>query len=194
MDPSARQTPFDCDCGEVSGYIDARPPHGATHAACYCADCLRAENAMGQPYPGGRGVALVQTRPDRVHFLKGADRLGILRLSPKGLFRWYATCCGVPLFNTPPRKGVPFASLHAARVPSPEDLGRVRAHLNAGEKTSGIWRAMPPVILRTLAARLSGGWKRTPFFDEDGEPVAKPKVLTREQRAAAAPAGRHFGR
>ena len=186
MSPS-RTTPFDCDCGGISGYIDAVPPVGATHLACHCDDCLTAQVAMGQGYPGKGGVALVQTSPDRIHFTRGHDRLALLRLSPNGLFRWYAGCCGVPLFNTAPRRGIPFASLHAARTASPEDLGPVRAHLNAGRDTGGLWRVIPGILLRTLTARLAGRWKRSPFFDDAGAPVAGAKVLTRAQRAAAAP-------
>ena len=186
-DVTDRTTPFDCDCGGVSGHLDVRPPHGATHLVCHCDDCLTAAVAMGQPYPGSAGVAVVQTTPDRVHIDKGADRLGILRLSPRGLYRWYATCCGVPLFNTPPKRGVPYVALHAGRVASPEDLGPVRAHVNAGAESRGLWRAIPGIIARTAAARLTGRWKETPFFDGDGSPVAAETVLTRAQRAAAAP-------
>ena len=182
-----RTTPFACACGEVSGHLSVRPPRGATHLVCHCDDCLTAEVAMGQPYPGSAGVAVVQTTPDRVHFESGADRLAILRLSPKGLYRWYAACCGVPLFNTPVKMGVPYVALVARRAIAPEDLGRVAAHVNAGSENRGALRAIPGIIGRTLAARVTGRWKQTPFFAEDGSPVAEAHVLTRAQRAAAAP-------
>jgi len=57
---------------------------------------LRAEAAL---MPDA-GVALYQTRPDCVHIDDGAEHLACLRLSPKGLLRWYASCCDTPLANT----------------------------------------------------------------------------------------------
>ena len=41
------------------------------------------------------------------------------------------------------------------------------------------------VAKRVLAARLSGRWKNTPFFDADGAPVAEPGRPDADERRRA---------
>lgn len=60
--------------------------------------------------PSG-GTELYQTTLSNITITQGAEHLGCLRLSPKGLMRWYAGCCDTPIANTLPRHKVPFAGV-----------------------------------------------------------------------------------
>ena len=182
------EIPFACDCGTVHGHLALPNSHAGARVICHCRDCRAGEIAQGRPDPGAEGVELYQTTPERVVFDSGKDRLGLIRLSPKGLFRWHATCCGAPLFNTMPSPGFVFASLRTNRTPDPDALGPVVAHVNRPGGNTGLARVMAGILWRTLKARIGGAAKRDPFFDDAGQPVSAPRVLTLEERRAATPA------
>ncbi|MCB1364527.1 MAG: hypothetical protein KDK02_10415 [Rhodobacteraceae bacterium] len=181
---------FSCDCKAVRGHLQAGAAARGVHAVCYCRDCRAAELWLGRPDPAPGPVDVFQTTPDMIRFQSGTDRLGLLRLSPKGLMRWYATCCNAPLFNTLASPRLPFAALHVARLDSPESVGPVRVHSfvprPGGRSAHRGWGRM---ILRLVTgmggARLSGRWRRTPFFDPDsGAPVAEATIPDKAARAA----------
>jgi hypothetical protein len=119
-----------------------------------------------------------------------------MRLTPKGLLRWYAACCNTPIGNTLITPKVSFIGLlHNCLEGSDESLdtvfGPVRAWVNTksakgdpkpvmrGLGTSLLWFA------RTVVpARFNGDYKRTPFFRmETGLPVVSPKVLSSDEHA-----------
>ncbi len=180
---------FSCTCGRVCGRIDPASPRTGTHLKCHCRDCRAAERFFQQPDPGLDGVDLFQTSPDTIHVDKGQDQLAVLRLGPKGPMRWYAACCNAPLFNTLERPGLPFATALVARVEDPTALGPVVAHASFPKPGGGTYhknggRMVWNVMTRMLAARLSGRWRKTPFFDsETGKPNGPVRVLSREERA-----------
>ena len=179
---------FACTCGALAGRVEGLSPRSGTRLECFCADCRAAQLWLDQPDPRPGGVGLFQTAPDRIHIDRGAEHLALMRLSPKGLFRWYASCCRAPLFNTLSRPGLPFAAVVVDRLETPSAAGKVRTqgflpgpdgrprHKGAATMAFGI-------LQRMLASRLSGRWRETPFFHEDGAPRAKPRVLDREERA-----------
>ncbi|MFK7752207.1 MAG: DUF6151 family protein [Sedimentitalea sp.] len=183
---------FSCTCGTLRGTISGAGIKSGTHLICHCRDCRAGELFLGQSDPGQNGVAMVQTMPDAVTLTQGADKLGLLRLSKKGPYRWFATCCNAPLFNTLSSAKLPFASLSAARLDDPARLGpvRVRAFVpqpGGGTKHKGAaimaWR----LFTNMGSARLSGRWKSTPFFDDSGAPVAKAVMPDKAERAAFYP-------
>jgi Family of unknown function (DUF6151) len=45
-----------------------------------------------------------------LRFTKGQDQIEGLRLTPKGLYRWYAKCCNTPVGNTR-APALPFVSM-----------------------------------------------------------------------------------
>lgn len=181
---------FGCSCGNVRGTVSPATKRSGTHLVCHCADCRAAQRYFGQPDPAPDGVQIFQTTPDTISFEQGLDRLGLFRLGPKGTCRWYATCCNAPLFNTLANPRLPFAGLLVARVDDPAPLGPVVAQASLPQKdgtskhkngTMMVWR----IFRRLAAARLSGRWRQTPFFDPDsGTPVAEATIPTRQDRAA----------
>lgn len=191
-----------CRCATVQIALSVPGRSAGTRCVCYCGDCQTAARVFGPGDdllgPAG-GTDIWQTTPDRVDIRAGQDRLAILRLSPKGLYRWHATCCDTPLFNTLPRMGVPFVGVvlrpdQAAQVDPV--LGPVFCyHATAGARPgegapSGdvhFARAVGSLIWRMAAAVLSGRGKRNPLRAPDGGPNAPIRILTRDQRDAARP-------
>ncbi|KPP85577.1 MAG: hypothetical protein HLUCCO07_00630 [Rhodobacteraceae bacterium HLUCCO07] len=180
---------FSCTCGSVAGQIRVASPAAGNHVVCHCPDCRTAELALGQPDPDPDGVAIWQTMPDCVQIEQGADRLAILRLSPKGLYRWHATCCGAPMFNTLRHPRLAFAGISAARLSDTTPLGPVTCHAfmakpGGGYRHTGFNRAGLRILRMMLRANLSGTWRATPFFDAQGQPRADIRVLSRAERTA----------
>lgn len=183
---------FSCTCGQIQGHLPARPTHIGTHLACHCSDCRAAELYLNQPDPEPKPVGLFQTTPDAITLTQGAQNLALFRLSPRGPFRWYATCCKVPMFNTLAKPTLAFAALPVARLADPTSVGPVLAQVNMkqpdGKMThKGMGRVAWAIAKRMLAARLSGRWRNTPFFDEHGAPVAQPTILSKDERAQLYP-------
>jgi hypothetical protein len=138
------------------------------------------------------GVNLLQTTPDMISIDQGAEFLGLMRLSPRGLFRWYATCCDAPLFNTLRVRGAPFAGIQTNRLANPAAAGpvRVRGYVPGPDgklRHQGAARMTWGIFSRMGSAWISGRWRKTPFFDASGTPMAEARILSKSERAAATP-------
>ncbi|MFV1441309.1 DUF6151 family protein [Phaeobacter sp. JH20_36] len=180
---------FACDCGQIRGALSPEARKAGTRVVCFCADCRANELYHNQPDPAPGPVDLFQVNPDGVTFHQGQDLLRVMRLSPKGLLRWYAGCCGTPMANTLAKPTLPFAGMRSDRFADPSALGKVRARAfvpKAGKqpRTEGAARMVISLLSRMISARLSGRWKETPFFDiASGAPISEPEVISKEARA-----------
>ncbi len=185
----ATDVAFACRCGAVTGRLTAIGPAAGTRLQCHCRDCRDAVVWSGGDDPGTAGVGYFQTTPDRVVFESGRDRLGIV-VWRGTMFRWQAACCGTLLFHPAPSPGVPFDSAPVDRCTPPEAFGKVVAHAflprpGGGTRHSGAMALAAGLLTRSFAARLSGRWRQTPFFDPaTRRPVAEPRRLTAADRAA----------
>ncbi|MEX0276899.1 MAG: DUF6151 family protein [Ruegeria sp.] len=181
---------FSCHCGAVQGHITASGVKSGTHVACFCKDCRAAQLYFQQPDPAPGPVDILQTTPEDIVFESGADRLGLMQLSPKGMPRWYATCCNTPIATTTRTPKFPFVGFLADRLRVPDKLGPVKVRgfvPGPGGKQShqGVRHAITGLLSRVVKSRLSGRWKDTPFFNiETGTPVVPPVILSKEQRTA----------
>lgn len=183
-----------CRCGKVRGRaIDAEPAN-INYCVCYCRDCRAFARWLGRmdSCDAAGGVPIVQMARSRVELDSGVDELACVRLSPKGLHRWYASCCKTPIGNTMP--AMPFFGMIGAffadegglerrygapwRIYTDRAIGPVPAHRWAGP--------MYPRVALLIARWALRGRKGATFFDPaTGAPVVTPRVLTREERAAA---------
>ena len=197
--------PIRCSCGAVAGHVAGLSRRNVNRVVCYCDDCQAFARHLGHPervLDAHGGTDIVQTSAARVRFAQGSDRLACLRLSPKGLLRWYAGCCATVIGNTLATPALPFVGLvhtclHDAHgTPRDEALGpiRGRAFLKCATGDASALRAtkgsMAAMILRfgriVAAARLRGDHKRSPFFDaHSGAPAAAPRILSEDERGAA---------
>jgi hypothetical protein len=173
---------FSCRCGKIGGRLTGIDPDIGTHVRCHCDDCRRANAHFGIPGTREEGVGLWQTTPDRVKIDEGAVHLRLMRLTGKGVLRWYAGCCDTPLFNTMGTPKVPFVGVLTDRLDDIAPLGPIVAegfvegddgksrHVGGGRVARGFVR-------RALGARLSGRWKDNPFFDTTtGQPIRAAEI------------------
>lgn len=189
---SSEDMVFSCRCGSLSGHLAAAGIKPGARILCHCADCRAVELYHNCDDPAGHGVDLFQVSPDMVTIDRGAEHLSLMQLSPRGLYRWYAGCCGTPLFNGLRNPKMPFMAIRSTLFQEPDRLGRVIAeafvpqagkppiHKNAGRMTFKL-------ASRMIAAWVSGRWRLTPLFDmESRSPKATPKVLSKDERRAPA--------
>ena len=125
-----------CECGRFQGRVDLIAV--VNRGTCYCKDCQafayflgRAERILDER--GGSDI--VQTSPQAVQFTRGAENLACVRLTPKGLMRWYARCCNTPIGNTLSNYRMSFVGLLHACLVDPGALARrvVRSVAHARE-------------------------------------------------------------
>lgn len=116
-----------CACGQVELSLGPARAISGTHLICYCDDCRGFAQHLGADRvlePGG-GLRLFQTLPGALQILRGGEHLACLRWSTRGMYRYYAACCGTPLANRMAKRGLPFIGLVAAPIEPQTPLGKV---------------------------------------------------------------------
>lgn len=189
---------FQCLCGALKGEVSNT--HKAIHGVCYCKDCRTYAHHLGksgQVLDKMNGTDVVATLSRYVAFTGGSENLGCLSLSEKGLLRWYAKCCNTPIANTTrnwklPYVGLVHTCLEAGAMPLESSFPPIQMHLNVrgakGNPPSMGFRtfvALLGFVPRLLVAKAIGGYKHTPFFNQDGSPRVAVSVLSREERERA---------
>jgi Family of unknown function (DUF6151) len=184
--------PLQCRCGTLKGVVS--DPRGANRVVCYCRDCQAFAHFLGcekQVVDERGGSDIIQTLPKNVTFTQGIESLACLRLTEKGMVRWYARCCNAPIGNTlaTPRIsfiGLVHTCLEMGNAPLDAAFGPVRAYLNMSgakgdpkPKVRGQGTVIWWFITTVLKARINGDYKHGPFFRPDtGALVVTPHVLT----------------
>lgn len=191
------QHPLQCRCGTVKGLVSR--PEIANRAVCYCGSCQAFAYFLGRQGDvlderGGSDV--IQVLPKNLAFTQGIGALSCLRLTDKGVHRWYASCCNTPIGNTMHTCKISFVGLlhsclDTSGVPLSGSFGEVRTRVNtqgargtSKPKTEGLARTFWWFTKTIIKARLDGGYRHTPFFfvDED-RPIVVPRVLSAAELA-----------
>src|ERR1700730_9313253 len=128
--------PLQCRCGTLKGYVVHSA--GVNRCVCYCSDCQAFAHFLGRPgeiLDAQGGTDVVQTRPANVIFTQGQEALACMRLTPKGLLRWYAACCNTPIGNTLATPKLSFIGLAHTCLETPDNpiyqsFGPVRTWVN----------------------------------------------------------------
>ncbi len=193
----SRSASFACTCGQVRGTIADPSPGAVNRVICYCVDCQTFARALGRPelLDAKGGSDIIQLAPATMTILQGHAQVACLRLSPKGLNRFHATCCGTPLGNTVgPR--LPFIGVaRQAFEVGGQDLDALFGPVIGAVHGEGAVGGPPPgasgiplrllfgVLGKLLRWRLTGkGWPH-PFFNRgSGEPAFPVTILSRERR------------
>jgi hypothetical protein len=199
MSVAVTSHPLRCQCGTIQGAV-ANPENG-NHCVCYCRDCQAFAHFLGKAdavLDQRGGSEIIQVPPKNLTFSQGFEALACMRLTEKGLLRWYAACCNTPIGNTLMTPKISFVGLVHNCLESPggqsldDSFGAVRARVNTkgakgdpkpevGGQGAVIWW----FITRVLKARLNGDYKRNPLFNPDtGKPVVTPRVLSAEEHSS----------
>jgi hypothetical protein len=185
--------PLSCRCGAFQGRVVLTG--AASRVICYCKDCqafARFLEREGDVLDAQGGSEIVQMAPDCVEFTQGQAQLAVMKLSDKGMLRWYAACCRTPVGNTMTSRNLPFVGmLHSClnTAPLEPSFGPVRARFNAASALGdprpvdqGVLLSVFQVAARLVVGRLSGRYRHTPFFTDGNLPVVEPLVITAQVR------------
>jgi hypothetical protein len=188
-----------CRCGAVRGFLRGVTPARVTYAVCYCDDCQTFAHALerGDVLDERGGSHIVQGSPALLEITDGLDKIVCLQLRPKGLVRWYTSCCRTPVVNTlysprPPFNGTSraFITGSADGRPMEEATGPVRGRVQprwAKGDPATLQADRYPVRLIARSVRKMLGWwlkgdaKRSPLRDAQGVPRVAPRVLTEQE-------------
>jgi len=181
-----------CSCGAVKGTLSGAAR--TTHCVCYCKSCQAFAHFLGRAdeiLDERGGSAIVQTQPSNVRFTQGLENLACMKLTEKGILRWYSSCCRTPLGNTLATARLSFVGLvHNCLETNSQNLVesfgpvQIRVHSRSAKgepkpKNKGMFPAYARLILDLLTARLSGRYASTDYFDANTDtPVSKPRVLS----------------
>jgi len=169
-----------CRCGEVRGRVAGPSPNRVNRVVCYCADCQAFLHHLGcaDLLNEHGGTDIVQVAPASLSFGQGQERIVGVRLAPRGLYRWYASCCRTPVGNTV-GPAVPFVGIIVAAFASetqrPDEIfgppvGAIYGKYAVGPVPGVSSGLNPRLVVRAL--RMVFGWRvggKTwphPFFDQ----------------------------
>ena len=187
-----------CKCGQVTGTAHHLTPANGNHLVCLCCDCQAFAKFLGREddlLDASGGTEIFQIAPAHLEIRQGKDQIRCMRLTQNGLLRWYADCCKTPVGNTMATPKMPFVGIEMsffdlkkddpkfdqvfgpvlekcfakyARGPKPQD---------AQDKAS--LRAILAMIKFLVKNFLSGKHKPSPFFNEAGQPIVEPIVVSK---------------
>ena len=184
-----------CRCGKVQGIAHNASPTYGNRCVCYCKDCqafARELNCADDALNEYGGTDILQMPPRDIEITQGMEFVTCLRLSGKGLYRWYAGCCNTPVGNTVGGK-FPLVGLVRGFIARDQDVdGIIGPPVGAvftesaskplpasylGPKSQ--WGIMLRISRKLLRWKLTGKAQPSPFFDRQGNPVADPVIVDR---------------
>lgn len=181
-----------CNCGNVQGIAHNIGANTGNRIVCYCNDCqafahfLEGEHTI---LDQDGGTDIYQTTHAQVEITEGTEHIRCMRLSAKGMFRWYAGCCKTPIGNTL-SAGAPFIGMIHNFMDNKDSrdtsLGPIRGYfytkhakpsLSEERKKLGIpLTVMLNILVKLLMWKLKGMNKPSPVFDHNGLPISEPNI------------------
>jgi hypothetical protein len=167
-----------------------------------CDDCQLYAHFLGSAdtmLDAHGGTELSYATQSRVFLRSGVEHLQAVKLSEKGMLRFYTSCCRTPVANVPHPKmafvGIPRPFMLHDAAARDEGLGplfrRFQGRFGRGELPDGAHLGTP--VVPWLAAMISVTWDSltgkhlpSPFHDGSGTPVVAPQTLTATERNALA--------
>jgi hypothetical protein len=183
-----------CRCGASQGSVAVEPKSGM-HVVCYCDDCRAFAYSLrrAELLDDVGGTELFATTPSHLTLSLGLEHLRCLRLSERGMLRWYWDCCNTPLATTRASPGAPFVSIHRACISVKDTtilgpLTRIQARYATGTPPAGAeqgtsLKTTTKIVIFLLIGKLRGANRPNPLFHQ-GRPVVDPRVLTPDERDA----------
>ncbi|WP_105169943.1 DUF6151 family protein [Pseudoalteromonas sp. T1lg23B] len=180
-----------CQCNKVTASIAPISPKVANHLVCYCRDCQQFAHALKRTddvLNAYGGTEIVQVPIADFNVLDGEEHIACLKLSDKGLHRWYAKCCNTPIGNTLSASW-PFIGVIRSFINDQaldEKAGTIKGSVHLKDATGlvpdellgpqGHKRLMLATLVKLACWKLKQ--KHTPncLFNKDGTPIVTPHI------------------
>jgi len=132
---------------------------------------------------------VLQVPLSSIDITQGMEKVQSLRLTRKGLYRWYTNCCNTLMGNTVSAKIPFFGIIHSfyhKDIKRDELLGPVRGAVGLEGAKSGFVKPSHfssefgvnlRVVSKLLVWKLKGYSKPSAFFDENGKAISKPIIV-----------------
>ena len=173
-----------------------------SRVVCYCDDCQAFLHHLGRAdlLDARGGAEIIQVSPAALELDRGTEHVTGLRLGPKGLYRFYASCCKTPLGNLA-SPAIPFIGLSHEVFGDIDALRRdtlfgtpwrILGKFAIGGKPEGATTSNLRGIARTVrllaGGKLTGkGWPN-PFFEKNARaPRYAVTTLSPAEREALRP-------
>jgi hypothetical protein len=194
--------PLRCSCGALRGVALAVAPRDGCRVVCYCADCQAFARFLAHPgtTDAWGGTDIFQVAPASVRITAGGDALRCLRLSDKGMYRWYCGTCKTPVGNSNGPRVPFFGLIHSFMDPAAEGrtlddvLGKPIGYtgtksaigtLPVRETGASSLKVMGRSVRLLAKWWLTGAGSPSAFFDaRTRTPVSPPRILRPDERAA----------
>lgn len=192
------EIPLRCWCGRLHGTALGVEPKAGCRVVCYCDDCQAFAQFLKRPgiTDDWGGTDVFQVAPANLRILDPTGALACVRLTAKGMYRWYCGECKTPVGNTVSAR-VPFVGLIHAFMdhesegrPRDEVLGKP-GYSQAKFAAPGLPRDRRGLPLGVIAKSvtllgkwwLQGAGSPSPFFEgPEHTPRVTPSVLSPEER------------
>ncbi|MGC2823639.1 MAG: DUF6151 family protein, partial [Pseudolabrys sp.] len=104
----------ECDCGKVKATIESKHLKGY-RAVCLCDDCQAYAHYLQRAdiLDANGGTDIIPAMPSHYTIQEGHEKIKCVRLSDKGMFRWYASCCQSPIGNSMSSQAMPYLGVPA---------------------------------------------------------------------------------
>ncbi|MFT4618876.1 MAG: hypothetical protein ACI90Y_000186 [Polaromonas sp.] len=179
--------PFACACGKVTGTLAGQALKTGTRLTCGCASCRAAVKHLTGQTVGNVDVYL--TSGHLISYETGFELLASLNLSPKGSNRIYATCCNSAISVVPQSPRIGFSSVFVNRLATPEVVGPIKAQVYRteadGKRHIGMAKVVREVGKRVVSDRVSGNWRKSPYFKGAGALVVAKVLIEKDAKTAA---------
>ena len=159
-----------CACGKVRGKTANLNPTSGTRLVCCCRDCqsfaqyLQQQKTVLDQYGG---TDIWQMPVSQLKITQGNEQIACVRLSAKGMYRWYAKCCNTPIGNTLGSAGAfigvihNFMDNHSTRD---QDLGKSRGHIQGTfarqeiplDKQGATFKIIASSVFKTYSLEVKG--------------------------------------
>ena len=126
-----------CRCGEFTAVVAIDNQNTPTRLKCYCVDCQTYARHLDQAevqLDDNGGTDILQISPAQFSIKAGEKHLSSLMLSPKGIYRWYASCCNTPICNTTTNAEMPYVGLLTNNV---SKISGTNDTKNSGSSSNG---------------------------------------------------------
>lgn len=198
--PMSSKIPLRCRCGRMRGEADNVSPKTGNRAVCYCDDCQAFAHwlKISDILDAHGGTDIFQLPPSNVRLFSGAEELRCVRLSEKGVYRFYAGCCRTPIGNMAGARWAFIGLIHSFMDHQAEGHAReavlgpasyIHGRFAIGNPPAHVHRSFPlgaalKMMAYIFAWSLTGKRQPSAFFDSvTGQPRAGTQILSPAERA-----------